>query len=377
MDTDIAEPADLAWSSRDRLEELHQSHSKLIGLHHDATARLNKLERRVDKIESDDDSNSDASSDADLDDDYRLGFEENVIHEVRDVDFEHFKNRYTEKDGKYCIEVLVAESNLEEQVRRELKRRDLLDSDDLKPGDNDDESDEQIIHRVRIQSPSLLFLLHNVLENQHTNGSFLWKGQNRITFFRPFTWFVHVQEKMKLKLEELETQFAHYQPPPGTAAWPTVAELVASLEKAAIAEKQAEGHESTQEPEDTATGNQQDALGTSFKSLPKRVDRNILERALLESYETLLALRCYVGFVDKRIIPHATIYRSLHTPELSLVRYQDLSYLFHVGELAYVAFSGVQLEHPRIARVRDLVKPDATAVYQGGQKEYVGVSILS
>ncbi|KAJ2991740.1 hypothetical protein NUW58_g2409 [Xylaria curta] len=374
MDADNTEPTDSEWAQRDKLEELHQSHAKLIGLHHDATARLNKLERRVNKIESDDDSDSDTASDAsDLDDDYRLGFEENLIHEVRDVDFEHFKNRYTEKDGKYCIEVLVAESNLEEQVRRELKRRNLLESDDLKPGDNDDGSDEQIIHRVRIQSPSLLFLLHSVLENQHVNGSFLWRGQNRITFFRPFTWFIHAQEKMKLKLEELEDQFSDNQSPTRTATWPTIAELVASLEQVAVSEKEAAGREGAQGPEDTSAGNEQDALGTEPKSFSKRVDRSILERALLESYETLLALRCYISFVDKRIIPHATMYKHLDPPKISLVRYQDLSYLFQVGELVYVAYSGPPgtPPNPRIARVRDLYKPDATATYQWAQKEYV------
>ncbi|KAI0448830.1 hypothetical protein F5B21DRAFT_88493 [Xylaria acuta] len=373
MDANDAEPSDSSWASRAKLEELHESHTKLIGLHHDATARLNKLERRVNKIESDDDSNSDASSDAsDLDDDYRLGYEENTIHEVRDVDFEHFKNRYTENDGKYCIEVLVAESNLEEQVRREMKRRGLLESDDLKPGDNDDESDEQIIHRVRIQSPSLLFLLHSVLENQHSNGSFLWKGQNRITFFRPFTWFVHAQEKMKLKLEELENQFTSNQSPPDAATRPTVAELIESSEKAAISEQQATSRKSAQDSEDIPAGNEQDAPGTGYKSLSKRVDRNILERAILESYETLLALRCYIGFVDKRIIPHATIYRHLDTPRPSLVRYQDLSYLFQVGELVYVASPGPLLDGPCIARVRDLGKPDATETYSWAQKGYVG-----
>ncbi|KAI1746836.1 hypothetical protein F4782DRAFT_470827 [Xylaria castorea] len=371
MDTNDPEPTTSSWSSRDKLEELHESNAKIIGLHHDATARLNKLERRVNKIESDIDSDSDTSSDAsDLDDDYRLGFEENTIHEVRDVDFEHFKNRYTENEGKHCIEVLVADSNLEEQVRRELKRRGLLQSNDLKPGDNNDESDEQIIHRVRIQSPALLFLLHSVLENENTSGSFLWKGQNRITFFRPFIWFAHAQEKMRLKLEELEKQFAQTQPPPGPSRWPTVAELVASLEKGAISEKQTASHENAQESENASVRNERDALGTSFKSLPKRTERDILEKALLGSYETLLALRCYVAFVNKRIIPHATIYKRIDAPGPSLVRYQDLSHLFQVGELIYIAKSGPQLHGPRIARLGALFKPDAT-VGPSIQKEYV------
>ncbi|KAI0966413.1 hypothetical protein F4678DRAFT_466486 [Xylaria arbuscula] len=364
MDTNKAEPIDSSWSSRNKIEELHESHTKLIGLHHDATARLNKFERRLDKLDSDTD-DSDTASEASLEDDYRLGFEEKVIHEVRDVDFEHFKNRYTEKDGKYCIEVLVAGSNLQEEVRRELKRRDLLDSDELRPGDNDDELGEQIIHRVRIQSPSLLFLLHSVLENDYANSSFLWKGQNRMTFFRPFTWFVHVQDKMKLKLGELENQFSGTQFPPGAATWPTVAELVTSFEESAILEKQSVGRESAQDSEDKTAGIEQYAMGAGWVPLPKRVDRHILETALLESYETLLALRCYVGFVDKRIIPDATKHKRLDAPDQLSVRYQDLSYLFQVGELVCVRIPGHGLDGPRIARVRQLIKPDASTLPWG------------
>ncbi|KAI0401647.1 hypothetical protein F4802DRAFT_579320 [Xylaria palmicola] len=376
MDVDNATQNDPSWSSKGKIDELHDSHTKLIGLHHDATARLNKLERRVNKLESDTDTDSDASSEAsDEDDDYRLGFEENLIHEVRDVDFEHFKNRYTERDGKYCIEALIAGADYEEQARREMKRRGMLESDDLKPGDdNDDESDDQIIHRVRIQSPSLLFLLHSVLENHQTNGSYLWKGQNRITFFRPFVWFIHAQEKMKLKLEELEKQFSGDHPSFEDDKRPTIADLVASLEREAMAEKQAMGRESAQASEDTLAANEQDATGTVSKSLAKRVGRSILERALLESYETLLALRCYVPFVDKRIIPHATyaINRQLETrpPESRMVRYQDLSYLFHVGELVYVVSTNLINPESRIARVRELEKPDATATYTWAQREY-------
>lgn len=374
MDTNQAEPTDSSWPSRDKIEELQESHTKLIGLHHDATARLNKLERRVDKLDSDSD-DSDTPSEADLEDDYRLGFEEKIIHEVRDVDFEHFKNRYAEKDGKYCIEVLVAGSNLQEEVRRELKRRDLLDSDELRPGDNDDELEEKIIHRVRIQSPSLLFLLHSVLENDLSNSSFLWKGQNRMTFFRPFTWFVHVQDQMRLKLEELENQFSGTQFPSGADTWPTVAELAASFEETTILQNQNVGRESAQDSGDGTAGIEQNVMETGWVPLPKRLDRHILERALSESYETLLALRCYVGFVDKRIIPHATNFKRLNTPNQLSVRYQDLSYLFQVGELVCVQIPGHELDGPRISRVRELIKPDASTTLWG--QDYTAVSSAS
>ncbi|KAI3318861.1 hypothetical protein HD806DRAFT_511181 [Xylariaceae sp. AK1471] len=378
MATDDTESADPSWSSTGKLQDLHESHTKIIGLHHDATARLNKLERRVNKLESDIDSDSDASDEAsDLDDDYMLGFEENIIHEVRDVNFEHFKNRYTEKDGKYCIEVLVAGSDLEEQVRRELKKRDLLDSDDMAIVDNYDESDEQLIHRVRIQSPSILFLLHSVLEHKQGNGSFLWRGQNRTTFFRPFTWFIYAQEKMKIKLEELERKFSDGALSLSTNNTQTVAELVFSLERAAILGKNAAGDGGAQASEPTYSVGETNPAENGFKPLPKRVERQALEQALLESYQTLVALRCYVSFVDERIMPQAAQYRSLGSPEPPpLVRYRDLAYLFQVGDLIYVNRPVIptntqQIAGPRIGRVRSITKPDATANFTWDQQDYV------
>ncbi|KAJ8131176.1 hypothetical protein O1611_g2450 [Lasiodiplodia mahajangana] len=353
------ETVDASTSPNDKLQELQDSHSKILGLHFDATARLNRLERRVNKLDSGNESDSDTASEAsDLDDDYTLGYEENVIPEVRDVDYEHFKNRYTEIEGKYCIEALVAGPDFEEQVRRELKRRDLLDQDYTRPLDNYDESDEIIIHRVRIQSPSILFLLHSVLEAGQANGSFLWKGQNRTTFFRPFTWFCDAQKKMKLKLEDLEKQFSHEPSSRSVGSIQTVAELAAFLEQAAIPGQGAPNIQGAQTSEAAPTAHSQNTTGTLFKSLAKRVERNVIERALLESYQTLLALRCYVEFVDKRIIPQATAYRNPDGPGPLSVRYQDLAYLFRAGELVYVPSFG---NSECIGRIREIWKPDATS----------------
>lgn len=387
MDPDATEPIGVSLSSKDKLQDLHNAHTKLVELHHDATTRLTKLERRINKPERDGGAESDAESEtSDLNDDYMLGFEENVIHEVRDVDFEHFKNRYTERDGKYCIEVLVAGSDLDDQVRRELKRRDLLKPQDVKPSDSYDESDEQIIHRVRIQSPSILLLLHSMLEIEQSNGSFLWKGQNRTTFFRPFTWFIYAQEKMKLKLEELEQQFSHRPSSSTINKIQTVAEFITSLEQAATPDKNTTSGEGAQASEVAPvaynSGKSSQVLRTGSKSLPKRVDRRLLEQALLESYQTLLSLRCYVGFVESRIMPQATRYRipsSLSVQEPPQVRYEDLAYLFQPGELIYLeaSITGPSATAPRIARAQAVMKPNVSAKKYSQLSDYAVVSNVS
>ncbi|KAI8632708.1 hypothetical protein F5Y19DRAFT_418592 [Xylariaceae sp. FL1651] len=376
MATDKTELASDPWVPRERFLNLHEAHNTLTGLHHDTTARLNKLERRLNrKLSFDSDSDSDASSEAsDLDDDYKLGFEENVINEARDMDFEHFKNRYTEHDGKCCIEVLVAGSNLGEQVRQELKRRGTLKSDDDGPGDRYEDSDEQIIHRVRIQSPSLLFLLCSVLGDFNGQPYFQWKGQNRTTFYRPFTWFIYAQAGMKAKLEELEKKFSEVEKSADEHDTRTIAELISTLEQAPRSENS--NTESPQLLRATTMGPEETISEGNSRSLARRVERNILERALLGSYQTLLALRCYVNFVEERIIPTATRYEtSSALPLAQEVRYQDLYDLFQIGELVHVVspfrLPGVQPPpSPLIGRICDIFKPDAT-VQVSSQEDYV------
>ncbi|KAI1856392.1 hypothetical protein JX265_011639 [Neoarthrinium moseri] len=285
--------------------KLREAHDKLHELHNATHERLSGLERRVQNVEEGNrsDSDSDAGSDySDVEDDYELGYEENTIPEVRDVNFEQFKNRYAERDGKFCIEVLVAGSNFEDQVRQELRRRGELHRDDAKPRANYDESDERIIQRVRIQSPVVLWLLHHVLDDQ----SGQWRGQNRTTFFRPFAWFIHAHERMAQKLGEFENRFSQVSPDAdGETVKDTYCRLVGDfpdLQKQGGVEEVSTFKESTENTSKTA----QERSHKRQKSLPKRVERDILEKALLENYHSLLELRCYVNFVEQRILPQKT-----------------------------------------------------------------------
>ncbi|KAK7967973.1 uncharacterized protein PG986_002250 [Apiospora aurea] len=216
----------------ERYLKLHKAHNKLHESHNEfengTNQRLNKFERRLNKVAISAASSSGAPSTAselsDLEDDYQLGYEENTIPETRDVNFEQFKNRYGDDDWKNCIEVLVAGSDFEEQIRQELKRRDELDEDDHKRRPNFEESDDAIIQRVRVQSPALLFLLCETM--QHSDVQ--WKGQNRTTFYRPFSSFVYRHDKMKDELKKLEEHWSRCSSPKDIQN-ETVAETVARL----------------------------------------------------------------------------------------------------------------------------------------------------
>ncbi|KAI1845530.1 hypothetical protein JX266_008388 [Neoarthrinium moseri] len=355
--------------------KLREAHDKLHELHNATHERLSGLERRVQNVEEGNrsDSDSDAGSDySDVEDDYELGYEENTIPEVRDVNFEQFKNRYAERDGKFCIEVLVAGSNFEDQVRQELRRRGDLHRDDAKPRANYDESDERIIQRVRIQSPVVLWLLHHVLDDQ----SGQWRGQNRTTFFRPFAWFIHAHERMAQKLGEFENRFSQVSPDAdGETVKDTYCRLVGDfpdLQKQGGVEEVSTFKESTENTSKTA----QERSHKRQKSLPKRVERDILEKALLENYHSLLELRCYVNFVEQRILPQKTRYDVPSQLQARTVRYQDLWYLFRPGELLYNPapsrrYGEMDSGQEEIGRLCRWSKPDVTVGRAGGPSRYL------
>ncbi|KAI1263447.1 hypothetical protein F5Y18DRAFT_429131 [Xylariaceae sp. FL1019] len=289
-----------------------------------------------------------------------LVFEENLINEVRYVDFEHFKNRYKENDGRYCIEALVTRSDIRRQIRRERRRRrqgvydgsgsDEDDDEDVRT--NEEPDDEKTLHRVRIQSPSVLFFLHLALKPEVYMP---WKRQNCLTFYRPFTVFVAAQQLLKAKLQELEDRHANDSPSDIQKHTCTVAELVSALSRASGDEAEehinhghSRQHTST---EATISG----SFLTSKDASPVRgtAERPVLERALLESFQSLLALRCFVKFVDERVMPQTKLFKSVDTAPHEIT-YQDLYYLYELGDLVVVndVESATQISRPpQLARI--------------------------
>ncbi|KAI1324566.1 hypothetical protein F5Y16DRAFT_423877 [Xylariaceae sp. FL0255] len=316
--------------SLDRILALHEAHTNLASLHNDAIGRINKLERRVNKL--DDNSDSDTSSEA------------------------------SDLDAKYCIDVLFTGSDLEDQVRKELKRRGELPEADDGQLDSYDGTDEKIIQRVRIQSPSVLFLLSHVLGGNKVP----WKGQNRLTFFRPFVWFAHAHSGMKAQLSELEERFSDPQLITKEVETQTLSELVSYLESLEIGSQEpsnASATDSSHRPSDLMDPEQvtEKKAGESFAN---NVNRKILEQAILESYQTLLALRCYVRFVDERIMPDIDCYAGPKAPDKSII-FPDLWSLFKPGDLIWLNKDlqffnpSERVSHVRVARVHKIARPPA------------------
>lgn len=89
--------------------------------------------------------------------------------EVEWLDFEHFKNRYSEKEGLAIIEVLVGHPQIAAEVSNEVFRRSRGENDVRTPTPNPKltvDGDSYWIQRVRIQSPQLILLLSRLTGNR-------------------------------------------------------------------------------------------------------------------------------------------------------------------------------------------------------------------
>ncbi|KAK7936021.1 hypothetical protein PG985_001516 [Apiospora marii] len=358
----------------------NKTQDKLYELHNDTTKRLKKVERQLRKVASSVSTSTKPSTISELsylEDDYELGYEENTIPETRDTNFELFKNRYGDHEGKNCIEVLIAGSDFDEQVRQELGRRGELDEDNHKRRVDPDEMDEVIIQRVRIQSPALLFLLCKALDHPDLE----WKGHNRTTFYRPFAMFSHVHNKMRDQCTEIED----YWFPRSSTSNNLTEEMQMETVEGTIARLRQADPEGTAKEAVPVSENPELGSVTSDESnkprkisLARRTERSLLQKALLENYHTLLELRCYLDFVEKRILPSTRRYEDAKKPEARKIRYQDLWFLFPPGELLVAkrfpsmpVFGGFDKDELQIGRCYRREKPDATATSGWTQPSYL------
>lgn len=130
--------------------------------------------------------------------------------EVAWLDFNHFKNRYTEQEGHAIIEVLRGHHALEREIRQEVCERNENEREEngqrskVKPYELRDE-EETWAHRVRIQSPELLLLLSRL-----TGHGDSWESAGPRVFYRPFATFYHTLSQVKECLKILEDRWSEY-----------------------------------------------------------------------------------------------------------------------------------------------------------------------
>ncbi|KUJ13891.1 uncharacterized protein LY89DRAFT_721075 [Mollisia scopiformis] len=294
------------------------------------------------------------------------------IAEVKECDWEQFKNRFGPQDVYYAVEYFISGEKWRDEVAHEERRRDLaaqrarykvfdekidsgpsrrkmrLDKDWGEMMQNNDakkDTEKRWIQRIRVNSVPVLKRLGRVAGET-------WTGSPR-TFFRPFRKLIHYHDKMKEELQTLESILAAKSKPLDLLAkeqeTPDRANNGAANDVSIAVENTTNSDDPTT-PENTAAASpgvekavepQKDDINRTNTQLSEVVDdpphseTQRLEQEM-NSKEALQDLKCFVRFVDEKIMP---LYHQFDNPEnvnSHKIRFDDLWYLFRVGDPIYV-----------------------------------------
>jgi hypothetical protein len=228
-----------------------------------------------------------------------------AIPEYRKSNFEGFKNRFSEDMSVYAIDVLVADGDLENDIRRELLTRRA------KTRNGKREAQVQVpkasvqpmargwIQRVRIQSHPIIYHLSKAVGES-------WPTSTPVTFHRPFKLLIYIHDQMKKRLADLDSKWAY--------------------------EERLQSKEQSDKEMLEGNRNADDAVG---------VDDEFTD-LIEDSVEALRDLRCCVDFVTKELLP---LCKQFDGTAMHRVRFDDLWLLFNVGDLVW-ASDAVDLAAP-------------------------------
>lgn len=236
-----------------------------------------------------DDSDSDTTDDeSKADDDTWLNgsaFNERKINVgVRYYDYPSFMNRSVDDDADYTIEALISTSDWWKDLEREKKRRAANPSPwtetiEVAPP-TEGVAETLQLQRVRIRSPEILRRLSELGE---WNESSMVPPKSDCVFCRPFHALAYFNGEIKKQLEQLESDLedSHARPKPS---------------------------------EDSQLDD----------------SRKTSESAIRDE------LRCYVTFVEEKILPLWKRFEHVTKNTPNKVRYDELPFLFRPGDLVFV-----------------------------------------
>lgn len=232
---------------------------------------------------------------------------------VREVDFDHFKNRYSLEEGLEIIEVLRGHQHIVREIWEEGQLHPLSRWNKRMYGKPTKltklkEGEETWIQRVRIQSPQLLLLLSRLTGHRNT-----WAKAGPRVFYRPFVTFYYYLPQMKECLAILEEN------------WAKVDEQ-GDMERATSDELKPKGENKLDE-------SQEDVEADDDESFKPRSPADSVSGPIADSVIALRHVREYIEFVETKIIPQWK--RAAGTTQRK-VRFTDLWMSFQPGELVYV-----------------------------------------
>ncbi|KAF5005811.1 hypothetical protein FDECE_7767 [Fusarium decemcellulare] len=218
-----------------------------------------------------------------------------LIPGVRKVNLEGFKNRFSQKEDIYALDVLIATDNLKDEIVRERQKRKKYENEpgslfgprihESTPIASTQPGGGGWIQAVRIQSQAVLHHLFNVAGES-------WRTYTPTEFSRPFSILISCQNGMKNILTHLESKWA--------------------------------AHEAGEASDDKTWDTQPTDQGHSNPDGQEPANPDV------DSIEALRAVRCYVKFVDEEILP---LVRWFDDTDRNQARFNDIFFLFKYGDL--------------------------------------------
>ena len=260
-----------------------------------------------------------------------------AIAEIRYVRWTEFKNRFSLDESRYAVEVLMAGSNLKEEIRQErvIRQSESKSEDTLKIKATlvgkvqvSSQANEQWAHRIRINSLPILSLLAKARGES-------WANEIH-TFFRPFFLLRSFHGSLKEILKELELKWGQTEPesPSDEVKNKDALEFAAvSLEPAAKGRIKRSGKSNLKKPKGSDVAPSTTKIPeSSEQGRPIAHDNTRDGSSLTDSVEALRDLRCYVKYMDAEIIP---LEKQFESTSCRKIRYEDLAYLFSPGDEVY------------------------------------------
>jgi hypothetical protein len=224
-----------------------------------------------------------------------------LLVSVGEFDFEDFKNRWGEESRYHVVELLMGSDRTLEEKRREEAQRERKSAELGQRQDPKTKSStgERWIQRIRIHSPFVLSVLKDAMNPPD------WTCEHPRVFFRPFKALMYYHGYVKERLEELEQKCKDMQGLEVEGDDPNQAQAVVA--------------EEAKKSQITQTTNMSDVndIGKSRENTT-RMD--------------LEHLRCYVEFMDTRVMPMENMFNGT---DRRMVYFDELWYLFKIGEVLY------------------------------------------
>lgn len=184
--------------------------------------------------------------------------------------------------------------------------------------------------RIRINSQAVLGHLTSLLGETERRST-------PRTFIRPFKPLIYYQQKMKDILAALEEKWGDVEGLEEDSETPVeIAEDIESFDESSVEPPNA-SEQGEEAADDSASDEDDEDYDDSDRKSLQSVDSNAEDQEIImDGFQALRDMRCYVNFVETEVMP---LYNQYDDTSVTKVRYEDLWSLFRVGDLIYMPAS--------------------------------------